>query len=218
MTLLSFSRAAQIALACAPIGCVRYLPPAPTPPPVVPPVNAQPPAPNTARVVVDVVDGPTAVQRVQMAPQPQTDAQGQTTFRFVETPALLCAATPCVADVPPGNVLLGFPVIGNPGATEVELVHVGPDPSVYRRALSTYDGDTGAERVLGIIATAIGGTSMMAGTAMLPIGLAKDNHGLTVAGGITLGGGTLLTVIGILMMRHDAPTYRPGAANHFPLR
>lgn len=129
---------------------------------------------------------------------------------------VLCAISPCATDVPAGNVLLGFPVVGKQ-AMEVELVNVGPDPSVYRRSLSIYEDNTGTTRVLGIIATAVGGASMMTGAALLPIGLARDNGGLTMAGGISLGAGTVALVLGILAMRADSPTYRPGSSNHFPL-
>src|SRR5262245_38465575 len=48
------------------VGCVRQLPPAPIPPPVAPPVaNGPPPAGGNARLVVDVVEGPTGVQRIR---------------------------------------------------------------------------------------------------------------------------------------------------------
>jgi hypothetical protein len=134
-----------------------------------------------------------------------------------EVPEVLCATAPCATDIPVGNVLLGFPVVGKPNVTEVELVNVGPDPSVYRRSLSIYNDNTGGTRVLGIIATAVGGTAVMTGTALLPIGLAKDIDGLTVAGSISLGAGAALLALGIWAIRHDAPTYRPGSSNHFPL-
>lgn len=198
--------------------CVKRLPPAPTPEPVAPQMPAlPPPAGGHGRLVVDVVDGPVAVHRVDMAAEQVADSSGRVKYRFVESPAVLCAAAPCVSDVPTGNVLLGFPVLGDPDATEVELVHVGPEPSVYRRTLSVYDGRTGSVRVLGIIATALGGTAMMTGSALLPIGLARDVDGLTIAGGISLGAGVALLVAGIWAMNADAPTYRPGSSNHFPL-
>ena len=223
-TLLRFPRNAQqtfrvaaITLAaCSLTGCVKHLPPAPVPESVVPRVAAAPPPANTARLLVDVVEGPAPALRVYMRPEP-SHSGSHVTYRFSEVPETLCPTTPCVADVPSGNLLLGFPVLGDPGNLEVELVRVGPEPSVYRRSLSIYDGHTGTERVLGIIATAIGGSSAITGTALLPIGLARDNRGLTLAGGITLGAGAALLTLGILAIRHDAPTYRPGSSNHFPL-
>jgi len=144
------------------------------------------------------------------------DTGGHLLYRFGEAPAVLCPATPCVHDLPVGNVLLGFPVIGS-DALEVELVHIGPDPSVYRRALSVYEDHSGGLRVFGITITSIGAASAITGTALLPIGLSKDNAGLTTAGGVTLGGGALLIALGIWAIRTDSPTFRPGSSSHFPL-
>lgn len=225
MTLPLFLRASQpratvailAAVAAGPSACVKYLPPAPPPPPVAPRVDAPAPPAGTARLVVDVVEGAIPVQRVHMRPEPSDNGRGRLSVRFVEVPEPLCTSTPCVADLPPGNILLGFPVLGDPGSREVELVHVGPEPSVYRRSLSIYDGRTGGLRVFGILGTSIGGTSMIAGTTLLPIGLAKDSAGLTLAGGITLGAGAALLALGIWAIRHDAPTFRPGSSSHFPL-
>lgn len=106
---------------------------------------------------------------------------------------------------------------GDPDKTEVELVHIGPEPSVYRRSLSIYNDGSGGLRLFGVLATSIGGASAVTGTALLPIGLAKDSSGLTISGGITLGVGAVLLAIGIWAIRADSPTYRPGASNHFPL-
>lgn len=225
MTLPLFLRVSQpraslallAALAGGPSACVKYLPPAPPPPPVVPRVEAPAQPAGTARLVVDVVEGPAPVQRVRIRPEPSDNGQGRLAVRLVEAPEPLCASTPCVADLPRGNILLGFPVLGDPSATEVELVHVGPDPTVYRRSLSVYDGRTGGLRVFGILGTSIGGASLITGTTLLPIGLAKDIGGLTLAGGISLGAGAALLALGIWAIRHDAPTYRPGSSNHYPL-
>jgi hypothetical protein len=226
VTIPCFPRASQrhsapavlaLLAASASAACVKTLPPAPTPQPVIPRIAAAAPPEGRARLVVDVVEGPARVHRVHMRPQPMTNDQGRASVRFVESPEALCAATPCVADLPAGNILLGFPVLGDSDAMEVELVHVGPDPSVYRRSLSIYDDRSGGTRVLGIIGTAIGGTSALTGMTLLPIGLAKGNDGLTLAGGITLGAGAALLAIGIWAIRHDAPTFRPGSSIHYPL-
>jgi len=218
VTLPGFRRAGWVALLvpCW-FACVKQLPPAPTPPPVVPVVQAaNPPGSGQSQLIVDVVEGPTAVQRVGLQSTPVNTANGRPSYRFSEVPTSLCAPSPCTVAVPVGNILLGFPVIGN-NELETELVNVGPDPSVYRRSLSVYTDRTGATRVLGIIATALGGTAAITGTVLLPIGLSKGNDGLTTAGAITLGGGALLLVAGIWAIRHDAPTFRPGSSNHFPV-
>lgn len=184
---------------------------------VAPPLQPAPPSPGGhGRLVVDVVEGPAPVQRIKMAATAQTNDRGRTSYRFNEVPEVFCAQAPCVVDVPVGNVLLGFPVIGN-NALEVELVHVGPDPSVYRRSLSIYEDNTGGVRLFGILSTSIASASLITGTVLLPIGLAKDNTGLTTAGGITLGLGTIFVALGIWAINADAPTFRPGSSNHFPL-
>lgn len=198
-------------------GCVRQLPPLPAPEAIVPSTNAtSEPAAGTGRLVIDVVDGPMQVQRVHMKAEPFDDGQGRTRFRFYEAPEPLCAS-PCVVDLTPGNVLLGFPVTGDDHPLEVELVHVGEETAVYRRSLSHYRHNQGALWVLGIIGTSLGGTSLLTGTTLLPLGLADGNDGLTTAGAITLGGGALLVTLGVLAIRADSPTYRPGSAIHFPL-
>lgn len=199
--------------------CVKQLPPAATPEAIAPPVDAPAPPPGGhGRLVIDVVEGPTPVQRVRMDARQRTNANGRTSYSLHEVPEVLCPTTPCGIDLPFGNVLLGFPVAGDSNDTEVELVNIGPEPSVYRRSLSIYEDNTGATRVMGIILTAVGGTAATTGAVLLPIGLAKDSTGMTTAGGISLGAGAALLTIGILMMRADAPTYRPGSSNHFPLR
>ena len=199
------------------VACVKQLPPAPMPQVVVPRVEAAPPPPNGyGRLVVDVVEGPTPVQQIRMESKPVDNGRGRQSYRFFETPTVLCAVSPCATDVPAGNVLLGFPVIGN-SAMEVELVNVGPEPSVYRRSLSIYEDHTGAVRVLGVVSASVGAASAITGIALLPIGLSKENDGLAAAGAITLGAGAALLALGIWAIRHDAPTYRPGSSNHFPL-
>ena len=148
---------------------------------------------------------------------PVPGVDGHNTYELHEAPGILCAVTPCVTDLPVGNVILGFPVIGDSDATEVELVHIGPEPAVYRRSLSIYTDNTGGVRLFGILATSFGGASMATGTALLPIGLSQDSSGLTIAGSLTLGVGAVLLAVGIWAIRADSPTYRPGSSNHFPL-
>jgi hypothetical protein len=191
--------------------CVRQLPAAPIPEPVAPAVAtaSPPPAEGMGRIVVDVVDGPTPVHRVHMQAIPMG-----THFRFSEAPEPICPASPCIAEIPSGNVLLGFPIIGK-SSLEVELVHVDPGTTVYRRSLSLYEDHTGALRTMGIISTSVGGAAMITGIVLLPIGLDKDMDRMTTAGALSLGAGTLLLTFGIWAIRKDSPTFRPGSANHF---
>jgi hypothetical protein len=222
-TLPVFARGTQrlcapLAIAALGAACVKHLPPAPTPEPLVPNLDPGPPlATGQGRLVLDVVERPATVQQVRMNAEPVATEGGHTAYDLHEAPGVLCQATPCATNLPLGNVLLGFPVIGDPDATEVELVHIGPEPSVYRRSLSVYTDASGGVRLFGILATSIGGAAAITGTVLLPVGLAKDNSGLTVAGGVSLGVGSLLLAVGIWAIRADSPTYRPGSSNHFPL-
>lgn len=194
---------------CLAGGCVNTLAPAPPPAQVAPRLTlGAPPAAGQGRLVVDVVDGPTPVRRVRM----EAKRIGEHSFRFSEVDAILCAASPCVADLPTGNVLLGFPVVGKSGTTETELVHVGPKTSVYRRSLSVYEEKSDSVYVLGIIGTVLGAGAAITGGTLLPIGLGNDNDRLALAGGITLGAGVILVTLSRWAMM---PTYRPGSAVHF---
>lgn len=213
-------RGLALLAALATVACVRRLPPAPTPEARVPAVDTRAPlAAGHGRLVIDVVDGPTLLDRVRMVATQvaPTAEQARGSVVFSEAAEPLCQS-PCVTDVPLGNLVLSFPVLGNPGAREIELVHVGPEAAVYRRSLSVYRvKKKGARYVLGIIATALGGAAVTTGVVLLPIGLDKDNDGLTTAGAISLGAGAVVLAWGIWAVRRDATTYRPGSALHFSL-
>lgn len=208
-------RAGSVAAACLVSACVRHLPPAPIPAAIRPPVATTQVAPGRARLVVDVVDGRGPVHRVWMRSTRVDGSQGRVSFRFEEQPEVICAQPPCSLDVAPGNLLLGYPVLGRANALEVELVHVGPDPSVYRRSLSEFDDRSGALQTLGIVGASTGGAGLLTGAVLLPIGLAGGRDAMSMAGGVTLGAGAALLALGIWAMRHDADTFRPGSANHY---
>lgn len=194
------------------VGCHQTLPPVHVEA-VTPPVDTSRPAPDgTARLIIDVVEGPTPVEQQRTVAQPFSKDGSRIGYELVGEGSPLCTS-PCVVDVRPGNLLLRFPQIGTDDY-EVDLVHVGPDPSVYRRSLSVYDEDSST---FGILATSIGAAPLVAGAALLPIGLARDNSGMTVAGGISLGVGALVMTLGILALRRHPTTFRPGASSHFPL-
>jgi hypothetical protein len=173
-------------------------------------------APVTGRLIVDVPEGSVPVYRARLEARKQDNGTRRPTFRFFDLPAeKICDGTPCVIDEPPGNILIGFPVLGCRPAIDFDLVHVGLDPSVYRRSLAIFEDETGAEKIVGIVAASLGAAASITGIVLLPSGISKDNSGLTAAGGITLGAGALALTVGILMIRHDSATYRPGSANHF---
>lgn len=225
MILSSIRRRAQrglsiraLAAVCAvtTAACVKQLPPAPTPTAAPPAVDTSAAVPEGhGRLIVDVVDGPTPVRRVAMESEAFNDGNGDTRYRFFESPQPLCSSSPCVADLPLGNVLLMFPVRGK-STTEVELVHVGAEPTVYRRSLSVYERKKkGATYVLGIIAASVGTAAAITGVTLLPIGLGDDNRDLAFAGGITLAAGALLVAVGVWAIRRNSDTFRPGSSIHF---
>lgn len=200
-------------------GCTKRLPPAPIPTAVavpLPPDKLGPPPPGMGRVIIDVAEGAAPVSRIRFEPRQQDNGPSRRpTFRFFELPPeRACETTPCVIDEPPGNILLGFPVRGCSDGFEYELVHVSLQPSVYRRALSEYRDETGTGKIMGIILASVGGAATITGIPLLAAG-ASDNKDLAIAGGITLGAGALVLTAGILLLRHDAATYRPGSANHY---
>src|SRR5947208_1758312 len=97
------------------VGCTIQLPPAATPQartPALVPADSPPPE-GHGRIVLDVVDGPTPIELVRMVPEPSDDGHGRTTFHFREHAEPLCTA-PCRTDPPLGNLLVGFPVVGDP--------------------------------------------------------------------------------------------------------
>ncbi len=193
-------------------GCVKTLSPTPIPASTIPAgVNASPPAPGAGRLIVDVENGPTEVARVAMRATP-LDNGTRRTFRFAEAFEPLCPQSPCTTETGAGtNVLLGFPVLGDSNETEVELVHVGPETSIYRRSLSTYTKHSGGGRVLAIIATSLGGAALVTGTTLLP----QSSDSVQMAGAICLGSGAVLATLGILGIVWTRDTYQPGSSNHF---
>jgi len=168
------------------------------------------------QLIIDVAEGSVPIYRARFEARKQDNGSHRATYRFFDAPPeKICDGTPCVIDEPAGNILIGFPVLGCEPAIDYDLVHVGLDPSVYRRSLGIFEDDTGAERILGIIGASVGSAAVITGIALLPIGISKDNSSLPAAGGLTLGAGALRLTAGILMIRHDSATYRPGSANHF---
>lgn len=205
------------ALALFATGCMTTLPQAETPAHIAPSLEGTPaPRPGEGRLIVDVVEGSTTVHQVTLDPSEVQDDLGRARYQFYDQASVLCDETPCVIDAPVGNLLLGFPIDGQRRGLEVDLVHIGDDPSVYRRSLTVRGGSSGAY-VLGIVGATFGGMSFVTGATFLPIGLAKDRDGLTMAGTITLGAGVVLTALSIWAMIADAPTYRPGSWTHFAL-
>jgi hypothetical protein len=191
-------------------GCVHALPPPPIPGPIQPPRLDRPIAAGQGRVYLDVVDGPTDVRVVR----PITVEESLDDHVFDETAleTVQACRTPCVVDLPLGAQLVAFPVRYSP-KEEVDTVLVSPTPSLYRRAL----GSRRHGSVLGVLGVAFGGTSLVTGAALLPVGLATDHSGLTTAGAITLGAGAILTALGIWALATAPTLEQPGAGARYEL-
>ncbi len=198
--------------------CTRQLAPAPIPAAITPTVHiTAAPAEGKGRLIVDVAEGPVPVYRGRLEARKQDNGTRRPTYRFFDLPPeLICNETPCVIEEPPGNILIGFPVLGCRPAIDFDLVHVGLDPRVYRRSLAIFEDETGAERIVGIVAASLGAAAAITGIVLVPVGAGNDN-GVLTAGAITLGAGAIALTAGILMIRHDSATYRPGSANDFEL-
>jgi hypothetical protein len=201
-------------LALTAAGCIHALPPRETPGPVVPPPAAiSPPAPGLGRIYVDVVDGPVRVRVVK--PITVTETVNDEELESEELEDQATCTPPCVLDLPLGKHLFAFPVRGA-GGVDLVRVTASPSPTVYRRALGWRQrGDAGF--VLGVLGASFGGASFVTGAALLPTGLAKDSHALTLAGGITLGVGALLTAAGIWAMANHPLAEQAGAGAQYAL-
>jgi len=211
VTLRSAPLVLHLALIAA--GCVHTLPPVPTPGPVDPPRVAAPVTPGHGRVYIDVVDGPAEV-RVVKPVTIDTQVDGE----VVETETLdvqsVCTS-PCAFDLPLGRHTLAFPMRGS-GGVDLADVSVSRRPTVYRRALG-WRRSGGAGFALGVLGATFGGMSFGTGAVLLPVGLAKDSHGMTLAGEITLGAGALLTALGVWAIVNHPLMEQAGAGAQYAL-
>jgi hypothetical protein len=194
-------------------GCIHELPPRAIPGLEVPPPATSPLAAGFGRIYVDVVDGPTWVRVVK--PITVTETMNNEQFESEELEDQATCTSPCVLDLPVGRHLLAFPVRGA-GGVDLAGVIVSPTPTLYRRALG-WRQRGGAGFILGVLGASFGGTSFVTGAALLPVGLARDSHGLTLAGGITLGVGALLTAVGIWAIADHPLMEQAGAGARYGL-
>lgn len=185
-----------------------------TPDQVVPQLGELPPAAEgSGRIVLDVADGRTEVRRAT-----ETTVALQLGDRAVVATASgserLCDS-PCVVDLAPGRYRLAFPLRGSHRLELADVVVMSP-PTVYRRALGSYDS-AGAPLVLGILGVVFGGASFVTGSVLFPVGLGSEDAGLTTAGAITLGVGAALTALGIVGIAMSPTTVQQGSAVQFLL-
>jgi hypothetical protein len=108
------------------VGCAgtRHIDPPPPPTPLYPAVALPPTPPDsgTSRVVFDVVDGPTQIQIKSAQP-------GSSKWQ------LLCAITPCAADLQPGQHEVSFVLSADPEFNDYTTIITPPGTTVYRRQL-----------------------------------------------------------------------------------
>jgi hypothetical protein len=208
------ARTALVLLGLAAAGCVHALPPPEVPGPALPPPATDPlVAPGLGRIYVDVVDGPTVVRVVK--PVTVTEKVDDEEVQTEELEDQAACRTPCVLDLSMGPHLFAFPMRGA-GGVDLVTVTASANPTVYRRALG-WRQRPGAGLVLGILGVTFGGSSFATGAALLPVGLAKDNRGLTIAGGITLGVGALLAAAGIWAITSNPQAEQAGAGAQYDL-
>lgn len=213
MTARHFTRLVVATMALGLVACTRTLPRRTVPEAEMPSVDLSRPSPTgTGRLVVDVPDASVPVSRMTVRNVPEGEH-----FRLIEEASEVCPATPCVLDLPVGNVLLAFPVLGNEGDLSTpELVHVGQEASVFRRNLDIYVHDRRPLYRTGGIFLGVALVAMIAG---LIIGRSAGEGDDTTerVGTSTLIGGAVLTVPSLLMMYYGAPTQTPGSSIHFPI-
>ena len=192
--------------------CTRTLPRRTVPSAEMPNVDlSQPQPPGTGRLVVDVPDGPVPVTQIAVRPQPAGEH-----YTFTEEPTVVCPATPCVLDLPLGNVALAFPVQGSPEDRSIpEVVHVGTAPTVFRRNLDLYDPGRRPMSVTGGVMAFFGVIATIVGFVMAEGG--EPDRARRRIGYVTAASGLVLAVPGIVMARWGAATRRPGSSVHFPV-
>lgn len=184
----------------------------------MPPLTAAPPAAGHGRLIIDVPEGSSTVSLIALRPEPSTDRSNlsgtseRQRWTFTEELTLVCEQTPCVLDRPPGNVLLSFPVINDPGETSLpELFHISAESTVLRRHLDVY-----TPRRSGVLWTGVSTFFLSTGGFIAGGILAKDdNDSRRLAGQVTLGASALVFALAIWVIRQGIPSVRPGGSIHF---
>lgn len=216
-------------------GCSPRQLPAPQPPDRALPVLLGPPPPLGAgmgRVVLDVVDGPAAVERVtgrtagrgargaELAWTPSGIAPvvpfGNARYDE-ETRALLCQS-PCALDLPYGV----HPIVltTDDGRTNTIDLPVLAKPRVVRLLMMS-ETRHGALRAVGWGATAVGIGALIAGGALVGMTASRaEGSGTSLMAGSAVAflvGGAGLTILGVVLLERSRPEVRPGAITEFEL-
>jgi len=201
------------ALALSAAGCIHAFPAVATPGPAEPAPSEAPVPPGYGRIYVDVVDGPTQVQVVEVVEG--TEKVGDQDMETETLEVQSVCRSPCVLDLKLGQHTLAFPMRGS-GGVDLADVTASSNPTIYRRSLG-WRQSGGAGFALGVLGAAFGGVSLVTGAALLPVGLAKDRSGLILSGEITLGVGALLTAAGIWTIVKNPVSEQAGAGAQYAL-
>ena len=193
--------------------CVVRLAPPPTPGPAVPPRSAAPIADGFGRAYLEVLDGPTDIYTLEVRTLRMAVGRERISARMLAG-GRLCT-TPCVVDLPLGTHTLAFPVRGGHNLDLVDI-DVGDRPFLYRRVLARRSSG-GAGEALGVLGVTFGGLSLATGATLLPIGLATEHDGMSLAGGVTLAAGAALLVAGIYALAANPAHEQPGVGASYPL-
>lgn len=191
-------------------GCLpAVLPPpaTPAPAPVIVPPRA--PEPGKGQVTIATADGEPAVVEEATGHLESTTSDGTaidgTTYRTV------CSATPCTANLEPGDHALRFTALGDPAHGGTGTITVDEQPSVYRYALgqgvAPEIGGGGALVGVGVAGVITGLTLVLLSNA----GPEMDQPNTGPLGLATLAAGGALTALGLYLWERHRGAIQPGA-------
>jgi hypothetical protein len=208
--------------------CVRNIPPPPAPAQELPkPVaNVPPEVEGKARVVIDVTNGPAAVEEV-MATAESTATDGRHTYvAYGEVTRPVCLTTPCAVNLDYGQHNLRLLSKTDDHVGSVGTVDVGQSDSVFRHTMGSVSTG-GAAHSLGVTSAILGVTGALVGGTLLLVGAASSSaddgtgassgSGLSSVGGVTLGIGAGLLALGIGLMIASPPSIQEGSSTQFSL-
>jgi hypothetical protein len=160
------------------------------------PVLAAPSAPpnaGTGRIYIDIVDGPTRVDRIEAG-----------------APELVCI-TPCWVDLPRGHHDLRFILSSDPSKVDLDVVKVFDQPVVYRRALGHTD-IKGSDKTIGVVGVGVG-ASLVLGGGLTALG-GGETTGLSNGFMIT---GALLSAVGVYFLYRGRTVQQDGTWTTWPV-
>jgi hypothetical protein len=215
-------RRAVAAIALA--GCMPHVVPPPTVPERVLPTDAKPPGPGQVAIMtVDEANEPAIVE------EPTGTVEGVTADGNPVTGVVfstVCAATPCLASLPPGDHVLRFTSLADPHDGGTATITVGSQPTAFRYEMGH---NTDASPYRGIAALTLGTSAITMGLVLVGIGkhtdlpsnsIAMEGPGCegpfpstnyTTAGAITAIVGVALSALGVYWLDTRTGTSQDGS-------